>query len=386
MQQRIVLAGIVLAAAFSAGAPAPAGDVKEPILIGMPETMIVDSADAVDVLKERLTTLMKEFTGLQGKLEIEKGPFEMAKKLEDKQLHLGSFQGIEFAWVQKKHPKLKMFMVSLIDTNDADKAHQYVQLLVRDKAPEKSFADLKGKTLAYPKKSKEHVRVFLQKNIGDAPPATFFKAVVTSASVEGSLDELVNEKLDAVVADKTAVDFYKSLKPGAFRKLRVVQTSEAFPVGVVAYLEGGMDAKTLERIEKGLLKANKSERGQDLMGSWGIAAFQPVPADLPARSGRHLQGVSNEMMRGARRASEGDPLPSAKAIRFTLRRGDPRLRVGLPRLTAWFAGGLRRVPVRGDHLARPVLVLGRHFHGDLQHASEAGLRLSRHLGLDALRA
>jgi ABC-type phosphate/phosphonate transport system substrate-binding protein len=282
MKPRLVAGFILASVVVFSIKPALAGDVKQPILIGMPETMVVDAADAVDILKDKLATLMKEFTGLEGKLEIEKGAFDLARMLEDKKLHLGVFQGIEFAWVQKKHPKLKPFMVAISDAKDAkDKRYLRALLVVRDDAPVKGFADLKGKVLSFPKKSKDHVRVFLQKNIGDATAATFFKATVRSASAEAALDELLNGKLDGVVADKSTVDFYRFLKPGAFRKLRVVQTSEDFPVGVVAYLEGGdLDAKTLDRIEKGMLKANKSERGQDLMGSWGIAAFEPVFSDF----------------------------------------------------------------------------------------------------------
>ncbi|MFO0964160.1 MAG: PhnD/SsuA/transferrin family substrate-binding protein [Gemmataceae bacterium] len=285
MKRLAILAGAFCLFSLLRVGPSAGGDgVKAPLLIGMPQSMLVDSGDAVDVVEEKLAKLMKEFTGLDGKLHIEKGPFELARQLEDKKVQLGVFQGIEFAWVQKKHPQLKPFMVAISDIKDKDKEHLRVLLIVREDSKAKDFGDLKGQTLSFPKKSKEHVRAYLTRNVPQAEK--YFKAVVHSASVESGLDELVASKCDAIVADKTAVDFYRFLKPGAFRKLKVIQTSEPFPVGVVAYLQGALDAKTLERIEKGMLKANTSERGQDLMGTWGIAAFEEVfksfEADLEA--------------------------------------------------------------------------------------------------------
>ncbi len=274
---RICLAGLALA--WLGAGLARAGD-KSSIMIGMSETGLADATDSVDVLKERLATLMKEFTGLGGKLQVEKSVWNVVRLLEEKKLQLGIFEGAEFAWAQAKNPKLKPFMIAISDLKDPDRTHGRAILVVRADAPIKGLADLKGKVVSYNKKNKDHVRVFTEKRIGDKK--AYFKTIVESKNAETGLDELLEGKVDAVLTDKLSADFYRFLKPGAYRKMRVAESSEAFPAGCVAYLEGDVDAKTLERIQKGLFKANKSERGQDLMSSWNIAAFESVPRDYQA--------------------------------------------------------------------------------------------------------
>lgn len=262
---------------LSASLPlAQAGEpgVKSPILIGMAETMLVDIAESErDILKKTISDLMKEFTGLQGELTIEKSIDDLASKLESKKLHLGVFQGVEFAWVQKKHPGLKPLMVSTSD--EKEKRFLYAQVLVRKDSGIKDFEGLKGKSVAFPQKTREHVRIFVDRNGGKES----FKAI-TVKSVETALDMLLTEKVNAVVADKNGVDFYaQRIRPGAFKTLDVVRTSEPFPAGVLVYNEGGLNEKTLARVQKGLRKANSSDRGQELMQKWGIVSFDAVPGE-----------------------------------------------------------------------------------------------------------
>jgi ABC-type phosphate/phosphonate transport system substrate-binding protein len=86
-------------------------------------------------------------------------------------------------------------------------------------------------------------------------------------------------KVDAVVADKTAVAFYQRIKPGNFSRLQALEMSEPFPASLVAYREGALSEDLINTLRKGLLKANKNDRGQDLMATWNITSFEPVPAD-----------------------------------------------------------------------------------------------------------
>ena len=61
------------------------------------------------------------------------------------QLHVGVFQGYEFAWAQQKYPDLKPLAVAV-------NVYRYpiVYVIARRDGPAKSFGDLRGKTLGVP--------------------------------------------------------------------------------------------------------------------------------------------------------------------------------------------------------------------------------------------
>lgn len=272
--------GMALLALFGmAGPPLGAGELgtTTPIHVGMPETMVADLAESqVEILEKKFALLMKEFTGLKGQLHVGDGPFDVASRLDEGQLQLAIFQGVEFAWVRAKYPTFQPLMIAL-------STHPKIEVLIltRKEGGAEGFAGLKGKRIALPKKSKEPARLFLEnvsaKAGGDLK--SFFKEITSPPNPEKALDDLVAGKVDAVVADKVAVEFYQRIKPGVFGRLKVLQTSEPFPPGVIAYKKGALSDALLDRFKKGMLKANKSERGQDLMANWNITSFEPVPAD-----------------------------------------------------------------------------------------------------------
>jgi ABC-type phosphate/phosphonate transport system substrate-binding protein len=264
-----------------AGFSATAGElgVKEPVRVGMAETMVVDVAKSeIGVLQERFATLMKEFTGLNGQLEIGGGAFDLAKKLEAGKVQLAIFQGLEFAWVRSKHADFEPFMVAL---NQHKNIH--AQIIVRKDGGVDDGGALKGKMVALPKKTKLHARLFLDKVIakaGGKDAKSYFKEIVSPDYPAMALDALVAGKVDAVLADKVAVDHFESQKPGQFAKLKVLERSEPFPPAVVVYRRGTLDEALLDRFKKGMLRASKSERGQDLMAAWAITSFEVVPEDF----------------------------------------------------------------------------------------------------------
>lgn len=263
-------------AARSASAAA-ATEVPGPVLVGMAQTMLAGVPEMfIDILDNRMALLMKDFAGMQGKLEVGGSPFDLAAKLKEDKVGLGVFQGIEFAWVQAKHPELKPLMLALSQHKNV-----HAQLLVRKDAGMNSMADLRGKDLACPKKTKVHCNVFLKTACGkmDAAPKAFFGNIVHPPTAEMALDQLLEGKCHAVIADQVEVDFYKRVKPGSFNQFQVLETSAAFPCAVIAYREGGLDEATVKRLRDGLLKASKSDRGQDIMAMWQITEFAPVHAE-----------------------------------------------------------------------------------------------------------
>ena len=60
-----------------------------------------------DTANDSLRSFIKSETGFENEIVQQKDWKELAEKLAGGQLHLGVFQGFEFAWAREKQPKLK---------------------------------------------------------------------------------------------------------------------------------------------------------------------------------------------------------------------------------------------------------------------------------------
>jgi ABC-type phosphate/phosphonate transport system substrate-binding protein len=284
-----VLASAALGFVLSLPAVAQPPANAEPIRIGMAKSFFNDVPGIlVSIATGPFNKLMKDTTGLTGKLSTGDDAFEIADKLESKQLSLGVFHGHEFAWVQKKNPKLKPIMVVANRQHDV---RAYV--IVKKDSNAERIKDLRGKTIDIPLATKEHCRAFLTRNCSDNANTefkAFFGAVKKSATQMDAMDEVCRGKLDAVLVDSIGLAFYKEEKKFCFENnLRVLEASIAFPQAVIAYREGAVDAETLKKFHDGLLDAHKNPEGSGMMKMWCIEAFETVPADYSARLAETLK-------------------------------------------------------------------------------------------------
>jgi ABC-type phosphate/phosphonate transport system substrate-binding protein len=262
------------------GVSAPVLAGAAPLNVGMTRSFFHDMSPLlIETVTEPFVTTMRETAGLSGKLVLGGGAFAVAQQLNDKQLQLGVFHGFEFAWVQKKYPELRPIMVAV---NKEQPLRAF--LLVPKDSATKTFADLKGKVLGVPKRTKEHCRYFVEhlaRGAGAADTKAFFAKVLHGASVETALNELAAGKTQAALVDATGLDFYKDLNPGRFAKLRVLAQSEVFfPSMVIAYRQGGLDEPTLAKVRNGLRATGKSETGRDMLKTWNLTSIEPVPANF----------------------------------------------------------------------------------------------------------
>jgi ABC-type phosphate/phosphonate transport system substrate-binding protein len=273
----LLLSLFTLATGPTQEAPAQAGNAL--LRIGMPQTFFHDVPDAiVGFATEPFSAVMRDTTGLSGKLVPGGDPLTVADQLSKNKIQLGVFHGFEFAWVQQKHPELKPLMLAV---NTEHEVAAYV--LVLKSRPMDTFADLKGKDFAVPKRTREHCRLFIERHCqgdGACEPKAFFSRIVASQNVETALDDLCQQRVDAVVVDAIGVAFYKDLKPGCFAKFRVLARSEAFVPPVIAYLPSSIDEATLGKVRDGLLKAHKTPMGGEMMKMWKITSFEPVPSNF----------------------------------------------------------------------------------------------------------
>jgi ABC-type phosphate/phosphonate transport system substrate-binding protein len=278
---RLGLAALVLAAGLAglAGAPGAAAEEavkRDPVKIGLTSTLFREiPPPVVQTIMRPFKSLMESQTGLGGELVPGIPPEALGAQLKDEKIQLAVFHGFEFAWARQKDGNLRPLMIAV-----NQHAHLRAHLLVRDDCDAAAWADLKGKTLALPRRTREHCHLFLDRRCEKAgePAGRYFK-VVTPASAEDGLDAVVNGKAHAVVADGTFLQWYRERKPDRFARLKTLEQSEVFPAGVIAYYADSLDETTLRRFREGMIGAKDNPRGQQLMGLCQITSFEPIPDD-----------------------------------------------------------------------------------------------------------
>jgi len=227
---------------------------------------------AMQPFKEMMVTQMR----VNGQLVNINDPEVLAQQLSQGEVQLGVFHGFEFAGARLKHPELQPLMIAV---NYHRHLHSY--LIVGRDMEVTAIEDLNKKTLALPRRAREHSRLFLQR-LGQGngqEPKQLFAQTVTPANSEEALDNIVDGVAQATVVDGVALESYKHLKPGRFAKLKVARQSPTFPAAVIAYRPGAVDEQLILRFREGMLHASDLPVGRQLMIMWNLTSIEPVPPD-----------------------------------------------------------------------------------------------------------
>jgi ABC-type phosphate/phosphonate transport system substrate-binding protein len=220
----------------------------------------------------KFAELVKDFTGYKSVTLQGLSPATAARQLQAGKWHLGIFQGVEFAWVQSKYPKLQPLMIAVFeDTN------LRAVLMVKKDSEARGFKDLKGKNVSI-HETKLHCRLFAEKGAG-GKPQDFFGKMLQTESGEDALDSILLGKADAAVVDTAILKLYKDVNPGRFKNLKIAAQSEVFPAPAVVYRQGTLSDGMLNTLRSGMLKANKSDKGREAMATFQVSGFQEVPPD-----------------------------------------------------------------------------------------------------------
>ncbi len=266
----LALAGAVLFL-LAGWFPGPAQDPKV-LNVGVIESLFPDAAPAeAKGYLDPLNTLVQKHTGRPCRSILIKDAEEIGAQLKAGKLEVGVVNGFEYAWLQPRHPKLKPLAVAVIGKYAAPVAC----LVTSRDSPIKGFADLKGKEVSLPLKSRAYVTLFLHR--AEAKDKGIKE--VRTDNIEDALDDVVLGKLPAVVVDGPSLDGYKAIKPGAFKRLKIVQQSAPFPGTVVLYQEGSLDASTVQNFRQGLYTAHKDPENEPFMKRSNITEFVPPPAN-----------------------------------------------------------------------------------------------------------
>jgi ABC-type phosphate/phosphonate transport system substrate-binding protein len=271
-----VAAGVIALAGSPARATAadPVGELK----IGMLQGMFRDvPPDMTQALAKPFRDLMLKQVGYTGTVELLDDPLALADQLKDKKVQLGVFHGFEFAWAQQRCDDL----VPLIVTQPPGGKVQ-AMVVVHKSCPAKSVADLKDDGVHIPRGAKAHSLAFLDKcrcglNDGTAKPTPRVKQ-----TPEEVLNAVAAGEAKAALVDACVLEGYQTLQPGAFKSLKVLSASEAFPPAVVCYRKGTLSDTEAVRIRKSLASATKTATGKMLMTLWNLKGFEEPPKDYQA--------------------------------------------------------------------------------------------------------
>jgi ABC-type phosphate/phosphonate transport system substrate-binding protein len=259
--------------------PAPAGEDARPstVRIGLVSSLFRDTPEPiVQIAMRPFKSILEAQTGVTGQIVAGGGAVELGGQLKDDQVQLAVFHGIEFAWARQKQPTLKPLLIAVNRYHDL-----HALLVVRKDGKAAGCDDLKGQAVALPRLSREHCHLFLERRCtpADSTPDKNFSKVTSPSTAEDALDDVVDDEVQAAVIDAVDLEAYQKSKPGRAARLKTLLKSESFPCAVIAYNPGALSDAMLQRFRDGMINANDSERGKQLLKLCRITGFEDVPAD-----------------------------------------------------------------------------------------------------------
>jgi ABC-type phosphate/phosphonate transport system substrate-binding protein len=268
----LLLAGLVLSPAVSEGDELAR---PEALQIALPRTLFRDIPDStLKFAGKTYQTLMQQQIGMPGNVIHLPDAMSVAEQLDKGNLHLGVFQGFEFAWARAKYPSLQPLVVAV-------QHHRPIQacLVVPADSPAKTLADLKGGNLAIPVGTRDHAYLYLGKLHTACKCDQSICKLTKPGNPVDALDDVIDGVLDGALVDGGALESFKTHTPGRAKRLKVIAESEQFPQGVIAYKAGQVDEGTLKKCRDGLLGSEKNPRATVILRMIKLKGFEPPPAD-----------------------------------------------------------------------------------------------------------
>lgn len=281
IHRRAFVAGMAgLAASLVGGALAPAEEktARSQIRIGAVSTLFRDAPPSfIPTLIKPLTGLMQSETGLVATVSVVGDAEDLGNQLATDKLDLAIFNGFEFAWAKSKQPSLKPLLLAVNQDRNLK-----AMVVVRGDSTVRNWGDLQNKQVALPRFSREHSRLFMERRCLKCgqPAERFFAQVSAPSDIYDALDDVIDGKVSGTVVDAVGWEAFRRTKPVRASKLKVAISSEVFPTGVIAYHPGGVSDSVIKRFHDGMLHANTSANGQQMLTLCRLTGFEDVSADF----------------------------------------------------------------------------------------------------------
>src|SRR5437764_8082936 len=180
MPRTLATAVVVALAATALSAEKQDGPSTECVRIGMVSSLFRDTPESVvRAMMQPFGALMESQTGIPGQLQAGGDAAHLGQLLAEGHVDIGVFHGIEFGWARRKYPEFRPLMIAV---NQSRLLQALV--LVRADADPTELSDLKGKTLALPRCTREHCHLFLERRCLECGQdfEHFFSAVTIPAN------------------------------------------------------------------------------------------------------------------------------------------------------------------------------------------------------------
>jgi ABC-type phosphate/phosphonate transport system substrate-binding protein len=257
----------------------------------------------MQILLQPFKTLMEDQTGVQSVLVNGGDQNHLGQEIMEDRVQLGVFHGFEFSWARLKYPELKPLLIAV-----NQESYCRSLLVVRQDNPAVGIGELKGKVLTMPRLSCEHCRLYLERRC--TPPGVplekHYSQVLTAGNVEEALDLVVDGKAAATLVDLMEFRCYMRSKPGRAAQLRKLLESEPFPCAVVAYNPTVLPKKLVTRFREGMIAAQETTKGQQMLMLCRITGFESVPAGYEQMLGHIAKAYPPREIKSTKRARSED--------------------------------------------------------------------------------
>lgn len=276
------LLGLVYLGTARADEKAPADDKK--VQLGMPNSLFqgvpdyLKQAGAAPFLK-----MMKAQTGIDGNINFVADSMSLASQLNDGKIHLGVFQGHEFAWAKEKYSDLIPIAVTVpINPNQSF-------CVVSWDCKAKNIGELKTGKISLPPIHRDYCELFLASQKEEHMKGATFAGQLKAGQAVEAIDDVIAGKACCAVVDCATLKFFENVFPGQFQNIKVLCKSEVFPNACIAVRKGQIDDKTIASFKKALTNAPNDPTGRFLLTNWKLKGFNNVPDDYDLQLKKFLK-------------------------------------------------------------------------------------------------
>jgi ABC-type phosphate/phosphonate transport system substrate-binding protein len=236
----------------------------KPLRLGVAETVARGmSPGLLNIVMRPFKSYLEGEVGKKGEITQVAAPLELAKLLHEEKIEIGVFFGHEFARAKVVYPRLQPIVVCVGRPKSTN-----VVLLVNRSKRIREIAGLEGKIVAMPIPNKAYCTAYfehLKINVKD---------IHKPLDSEEALDSLSENRVEGVVIEEAQWEDYQTTSPSRANNLKVLQTSESFPPGVIATYEGRMSDSELKKFREALIRANGSTKGKGVLTTMQVSSFQ----------------------------------------------------------------------------------------------------------------
>ena len=186
---------------------------------------------------------------------------------------MGVVLGLDYAWLRDSCPEAVPVLIAVNETPTVRAC-----VLVPPDSPAKTFADLKGKTLAMPSKAPRFTKFYLERDAKQ--DLGKFVTIKEQSNTDAAIEAVVEHEADATVVTSTALEVYRDRKPGRFKRLKVLQQSIDFPTGATIYIPGKAKEEVVKKFRDTMLTAHETREGRQTLTLWKLTGFQLPPKDF----------------------------------------------------------------------------------------------------------